>query len=100
MAIGRSEECDVVFHKSKFPSNQIFFVSKKHFVINRDPSDNCITYITDLSKNGTYVNNYHIGRNKTVILQNNDFIAIGEKLAGKIYNISVCIVYVQIVHKS
>lgn len=54
-------------------------------MISRDSSDNNITYITDLSKNGTFINNEQIGRNKTVILQNNDFIAIGEKLVGKYY---------------
>lgn len=84
LAFGRSDECDIVIHKSNFPSDQIFFVSKKHFMISRDPRDQCITYITDLSKNGTYVNNFLIGRNKTIILQNNDFIAVGEKLVGKL----------------
>lgn len=83
LTIGRSDECDIVIHKSKFPSNQIFFISKKHFIIRRDPDDVYITYITDLSKNGTFVNDHQIGRNNTVILQNNDFIAIGEKLVGK-----------------
>lgn len=83
LAIGRSDECDIVIHKSKFPPNQIFFISKKHFVITRDSEDKYITYITDLSKNGTYVNNYLIGKNNTIILQNNDLLAIGEKLVGK-----------------
>lgn len=83
LAIGRSDECDIVIHKSKFPANQIFFISKKHFVIRKDSEDKHITYITDLSKNGTYVNNCLIGRNKTIILQNNDLLAIGEKLVGK-----------------
>lgn len=83
MTVGRSDECDIVIHKSKFPPTQLFFISKKHFVISRDSKDGNITYLTDLSKNGTYVNNHQIGRNKTVILQNNDFIAIGEKIVGE-----------------
>lgn len=85
MAVGRSDECDIVIHKAKFPHNQLFFISKKHFVICRDPNDSNVIYLTDLSKNGTFINNHQIGKNKTVILQNNDFIAIGEKIVGKIY---------------
>lgn len=83
LVLGRSDECDIVIHKSKFSPDQIFFISKKHFVIRRDSDDKHITYITDLSKNGTYVNNQLIGKNKTIILQNNDLLAIGEKLVGK-----------------
>lgn len=82
LAVGRSDECDIVIHKSKFPQNQLFFISKKHFILKRDPLDKNITYLTDLSKNGTFVNSHQVGRNKTIILQNNDFIAIGEKLIG------------------
>ncbi|CAH2003894.1 unnamed protein product [Acanthoscelides obtectus] len=83
LTLGRSDECDVVIYKSKFLPNQLLFISKKHFIIERDPEDAAITYIIDLSKNGTYLNNILIGRNKRVILQSNDCIAIGERL--KVY---------------
>ncbi|KAJ8959051.1 hypothetical protein NQ318_022306 [Aromia moschata] len=83
LKLGRSDECDIVIYKSKFLPNQLFFVSKEHFLISRDPDDPYISYITDLSKNGTYLNGTLIGKNLRVVLQNNDSIAIGEKL--KVY---------------
>nr|CAI5856579.1 unnamed protein product [Callosobruchus analis] len=83
LTLGRSDQCDIVIYKSKFLPSQLLFISKKHFVIEQDPDDPLVTYITDLSKNGTYLNDCLIGRNKRVILQSNDCIAIGEKL--KVY---------------
>ncbi|KAJ8949327.1 hypothetical protein NQ314_008247 [Rhamnusium bicolor] len=80
LRLGRCDKCDIVIHKSKFLPDQINYISKDHFLITKDPDDMHITYITDLSKNGTFVNGDLIGRDRTIILQNNDSIAIGEKL--------------------
>lgn len=83
LKLGRSEECDIVIYKSKFLPEQLFFISKEQFLIAKDSEDVYITYITDLSKNGTYVNGKLIGRGKTIVLQNDDVIAIGNMLQGK-----------------
>lgn len=84
LKLGRSEECDIVIYKSRFLEEHLLHISKEHFQITKDPEDVYITYITDLSKNGTYVNGRVIGRNNTVVLQNNDVIAIGNMLRGRL----------------
>lgn len=61
--------------RSRFPRNKVQNVSKKHFVITKQP--NGIVYITDLSKNGTFVNGKLIGKNNRNILKSDDEIAIG-----------------------
>ncbi|KAG5896977.1 hypothetical protein JTB14_018492 [Gonioctena quinquepunctata] len=85
LVLGRSEECDIVIHKAKFLEEQLIYVSKEHFIIQRDFEDEYIVYIHDLSKNGTYVNNVLIGRHKKMILQNNDSIAVGNNLKVYVY---------------
>nr|XP_023018344.1 ovarian-specific serine/threonine-protein kinase Lok-like [Leptinotarsa decemlineata] len=85
LILGRSEECDIVIHKSKFLEKELVFVSKEHFIIQRDFEDEFIVYLHDLSKNGTYVNDALVGRHKRIIIQNNDSIAIGNKLKVYIY---------------
>ncbi|XP_018561131.1 serine/threonine-protein kinase Chk2-like isoform X2 [Anoplophora glabripennis] len=85
LTLGRSEQCDIIIYKSKFPPEHLLLISKEHFRIARDPEDVYITYITDLSKNGTYVNGRVIGRNKTIVLQNNDVVAVGNMLQVYIF---------------
>lgn len=75
--LGRSEHCDIVIHKHKFVSNQCLNVSKRHFVIFKDID--APTFITDLSKNGTFVNGILIGKGKKFVLQHNDVISIANK---------------------
>lgn len=61
-------------------------VSKKHFVITKD--DNGIVYITDLSKNGTFINGKLIGKNNRNILKSDDEISVGFRdLKGNFYEI-------------
>ncbi|KAJ8923295.1 hypothetical protein NQ315_001853 [Exocentrus adspersus] len=92
LKLGRSEECDIVIHRSKFIPDQLPFISKEQFLISKDPEDAFITYITDLSKNGTFVNDRLIGQNNKIVLQNNDIIAIGKRLSVYIFKSMRCAV--------
>lgn len=81
-SLGRLEECDVTIVKSKFPRNRALNISKQHFIITKE--DSCLASLTDMSKNGTFVNGKLVGKNNKCILQNDDEIAIGYKdLKGK-----------------
>lgn len=94
ISLGRSIECDIVIYKSILPGPvDLLSISKKHFVISKDPQDEYIIYITDCSKNGTYVNHKLIGKGKKIVLQNNDIISLGETLQGKILNLFSAIYY-------
>ncbi|KAJ8983957.1 hypothetical protein NQ317_008659 [Molorchus minor] len=93
LKLGRSDECDIIIHKSKFPQSQLFYISKEHFQIIKDPNDEYITYIIDLSKNGTYLNGTLIGRRHKVVLQNNDSITIGDKLQVYLFKSMICAVF-------
>lgn len=58
-------------------------ISKYHFLISKV---NDVTKIQDLSTNGTYVNDYPIGKSKWRILENEDVISINNNnLKGKKY---------------
>ncbi|KAG5899045.1 hypothetical protein JTB14_000069 [Gonioctena quinquepunctata] len=83
--LGRSQRCDVVVERLEINQNIKNIFSKEHFVIYKDP-DNPVAFIKDLSKTGTHLNNQLIGKNNTVILQNDDMISIGiSKLQVYVY---------------
>lgn len=72
---GRAIGNDVVITKDWLPDNKYVNISKVHFRIVREVGMPPV--LMDLSKNGTYVNSYLVGRNKRRILQNGDRIALG-----------------------
>ncbi|XP_019880788.1 ovarian-specific serine/threonine-protein kinase Lok [Aethina tumida] len=77
ISLGRDAECDIVLYRETFPQNLLQSVSKLHFAISKD-GDGPV-YITDFSKNGTFVNQTKVGKNRKFILQNNDNISVGNK---------------------
>lgn len=76
--LGRSKECDVSLTSDNFNPNLLKTISKSHFLLTHDEKDETV-YITDLSKNGTFINENQVGRGKKMILQNDDEIAVGSK---------------------
>lgn len=78
LKVGRSPNCDLDVSRMKLAENLKLVFSKEHFDICLD-FENLVTYITDLSKGGTYINGVLVGRNKKQILQNDDTIGIGNK---------------------
>lgn len=75
-------DCDVVITKSVIPENKFSNISKKHFEIIKEAGLPAV--LLDLSKNGTFINEKLVGKNKRHILQNEDKIAIGfVSLTGK-----------------
>lgn len=76
MKVGRSAACDVTIDQTQIKNSLKQIFSKEHFSISKD-SDYSVTYITDHSKSGTYLNGSLIGRRNSNILQNDDIISIG-----------------------
>ncbi|KAL7677410.1 hypothetical protein ACOME3_003647 [Neoechinorhynchus agilis] len=89
ISFGRSLECDLSFsrhniaivaqqpgHRGTIASTTYKAISNFHFVIERDPSDLSLSYITDTSMNGTYVNGERILKNVRVLLSSGDEIGI------------------------
>lgn len=73
--IGRSKHCDIVLeitHLQNFVSN----VSKEHFVLTKDPQHDIIC-LTDVSKNGTFINGKKVGRYQKIPLKDASKIAVG-----------------------
>ncbi|RZC40513.1 serine/threonine-protein kinase Chk2, partial [Asbolus verrucosus] len=70
---GRAAYCNIVIEKSQFPC--FLNVSKEHFAITKEED---MVYITDLSKNGTFVNSRRVGRHNRNVIQTNDIIALGQ----------------------
>ncbi|CAH0563333.1 unnamed protein product [Brassicogethes aeneus] len=77
VSLGRAEYCDIVIVKNRFPDHIVFHISKEHFVISKQAGGP--VFITDLSKNGTFINRQKVGRNNKYVLQNNDIISVGIK---------------------
>eukprot|EP00808_Paulinella_micropora_P025779 g431.t1 len=65
IVFGRHKSCDV-----RIP---VSHVSSKHLFIQHDP-DEGVTMLTDLSTNGTYVNNVLVGKHKSVYLYHGDVV--------------------------
>ncbi|CAG9102216.1 unnamed protein product [Plutella xylostella] len=75
--LGRALNCSFVMKKDIIKDDIIKNVSKLHFVLKRDTSEPLSpAIITDLSYNGTYVNNVKIGKGNSRVLDDNDEIAI------------------------
>lgn len=75
--LGRSDSCNLTIDDKIMSMSIITNISKTHFEIRKD--DDSIIYITDLSKNGTFINGKRIGRGNKNILQDDDEISIGFK---------------------
>ncbi|KAK5641312.1 hypothetical protein RI129_009859 [Pyrocoelia pectoralis] len=73
--LGRSIDCDIVINPSNFPPLSIKSVSKHHFELSCDKDDRA--YITDRSKNGTFINSERIDKGLKHALYHGDQIAIG-----------------------
>lgn len=76
LKVGRSSTCDIVIDQTNLKNKLKQIFSKEHFSIYKD-SDNLVTYITDHSKSGTYLNGSLIGKRNSNILQHDDIISVG-----------------------
>lgn len=76
LKVGRSSSCDVIIDQTNIRQDLKQIFSKEHFSIYKD-SENLVTYITDHSKTGTYLNGTLIGKRNSNILQHDDIISIG-----------------------
>lgn len=72
---GRSEQCTMVITTESCPGNSVLNISKVHFRIENNDDDDLV-YITDLSKNGTFLNHQKLGTGNRRILQNDDVISL------------------------
>lgn len=83
LKVGRSSSCDIVIDHTRIKDSLKQIFSKEHFSIYKD-LDNLVTYITDHSKSGTYLNGCLIGKRNSYILQHDDIISIaGSKIKSK-----------------
>lgn len=88
LKVGRSSACDVVIDQTEIKDKLKKMFSKEHFSICKD-SENLVTYITDYSKSGTYLNGYLIGKRNSYILQHDDIISVGpSNIKSKYYQLS------------
>lgn len=75
--LGRADSCHLTIDETILSVNIIANISKTHFRITKE--EDSLIYITDLSKNGTFVNGKRIGKGNRNILQDDDEISIGFK---------------------
>lgn len=81
-SLGRAKESTYVIKKNSLPESRLNAISKLHFIISRD--DECTAWITDYSRNGTFINGERIKKGFKIILKNDDDISISSKeLIGK-----------------
>lgn len=74
---GRHEENDLYIDKELLPENIFHGISNVHFTITKNLSDlESPAYITDNSRNGTFVNGIKIGKGNKVILKHKDVISL------------------------
>jgi hypothetical protein len=75
--VGRSEQSNLELSSSMMPDLILHRVSKEQFLITKEPGDDMgPVYITDLSRNGTYLNGDLIGKRNKRILGNGDIISL------------------------
>lgn len=74
-SFGRGINNDVVITNKKIPENKFGNISKEHFQIVKEAGMPPV--VKDYSKNGTFINEILIGKNKTRILQTHDKISVG-----------------------
>ncbi|OAF70108.1 CHK2 checkpoint protein [Intoshia linei] len=73
---GRGINCDYLFNEKCFNNCKSFVqCSIVHFNISKNKHANFV-YITDVSKNGTYLNRKKIGNSENVTINHNDVISI------------------------
>lgn len=76
---GRGEACDYQFNSPEMVKNPCFQAySKVHFKISRESGSGTgdITFLHDLSVNGTFINGEKIGKGRKSVLNNNDEISL------------------------
>ncbi|KAF5277146.1 hypothetical protein FQR65_LT03852 [Abscondita terminalis] len=73
--LGRAVDCDVVLNQNNLSRNYVTTVSFVHFKITHLANESRV-FITDLSKNGTYINSRLIGRGNENVVQDGDLISI------------------------
>lgn len=71
---GRLETCTVSLTRKINPNENLLMISKVHFEIKK--GNDGLVYLTDFSKNGTFLNKEIVGTGKCVILKSKDEIAI------------------------
>ncbi|XP_058126416.1 ovarian-specific serine/threonine-protein kinase Lok isoform X2 [Anopheles ziemanni] len=77
--VGRDDnQCDLILNESLLDKRALLHrVSKVHFAIQKDLNDlSSPTFITDASRNGTFVNGRLIGTRKRMVLKHLDVISI------------------------
>ncbi|XP_058800439.1 ovarian-specific serine/threonine-protein kinase Lok-like [Phymastichus coffea] len=80
---GRLADCDICV-KNKLAPKREQVISKLHFRIYREKIvtsngiEDDVVYLKDESQNGTFVNNISVGRGRSIILVNNDLIAVAK----------------------
>ncbi|XP_035778101.1 ovarian-specific serine/threonine-protein kinase Lok-like isoform X1 [Anopheles albimanus] len=76
-SVGRDSNCELSLDTDHMPENKLSRVSKVHFIIQKQEDDyDAPVYITDKSRNGTYVNGKIIGTNRQRLLKDGDIISI------------------------
>ncbi|XP_066151765.1 ovarian-specific serine/threonine-protein kinase Lok-like isoform X2 [Euwallacea fornicatus] len=84
-SFGRGESCSVLVNNKNCPYDKVINgISKIHFEIQKSDEDQLV-FITDCSKNGTYVNGKKLGYHNKKILKNKDHIAV----SNSSYNIYI-----------
>ena len=93
--LGRAESCEISVTHLGLEKRIVDCISKMHFKITRERIkgsnnvEDIVIYIEDLSQNGTFVNKTKVGKNRRVVLENNDVISLAQaKFAGE--NDSIC----------
>ncbi|XP_023936080.1 ovarian-specific serine/threonine-protein kinase Lok-like [Bicyclus anynana] len=81
-SLGRALSCTFIMKKDLIKEDIIKSVSKQHFVIMRDLKEPLApAIITDLSYNGTFINDVKIGKGCSRVLDDNDVISVTHVLA-------------------
>uniref|UniRef100_A0A1I7W6I5 Protein kinase domain-containing protein n=1 Tax=Heterorhabditis bacteriophora TaxID=37862 RepID=A0A1I7W6I5_HETBA len=84
---GRGVNCHVDYDFGRLRKGKEWFfsiISKQQFRLHRDRNKNC-TNITDLSTNGTFLNESLIGRGETKTMQSGDVISVGKADLHTVY---------------
>ena len=82
---GRDESCSVCFREvpDRVPIPNFAAISKTHFVVYRyfpdEDKSNYVTYLTDKSSNGSFVDGDKVGKHKNQILKNFSVISLSMK---------------------
>lgn len=79
--VGRANNCEITITEQEV-GKLISNISKVQFKIWKESvsAGTHVTYLEDLSTNGTFVNKQEVGKNKKVIISNEDVISLAEQL--------------------